>query len=190
MALTKRNYAFTFYCSSIKDALLFVIVIYTKKFTFYCSSIKETGYFKYGGIVFPFTFYCSSIKDKWLPILHRWSYAFTFYCSSIKEKSGKTSKEELYLYLHSTVVLLKMASSFDGTLTGMRFTFYCSSIKELQLAFGLDLLPLFTFYCSSIKENLKPTWLMSWKNLHSTVVLLKNWKRTRLGLYRHIYILL
>ena len=76
-------------------------------FTFYCSSIKTVGFCTRTWRRFIFTFYSSSIKTKYGRLLAYVYLEFTFYCSSIKTLPEEKPKDVLE-DLHSTVVLLKL----------------------------------------------------------------------------------
>ena len=105
----------------------------------------------------------------------------------------------IFVYLHSTVVLLKVNAIKSVTTRVWKFTFYCSSIKSLKmvlLSMGLEIFTFycssiksfssnaksnsslkFTFYCSSIKRFTAEMHLEDNLDLHSTVVLLKDTKQ-------------
>ena len=65
---------------------------------------------------------------------HKWNLTleiFTFYCSSIKGVIELLTDDAVYIYLHSTVVLLKDIEYQPLIDINSKFTFYCSSIKGI-----------------------------------------------------------
>ena len=98
--------------------------------------------------------------------------SFTFYCSSIKISLVITLSSSRS-HLHSTVVLLKARNG--NRIANVEFDLHSTVVLLKGNSSGaiFYLKNLFTFYCSSIKAVYNIIRKENIKDLHSTVVLLK-----------------
>ncbi len=107
-------------------------------------------YFILPPLLFVFTFHYVSIKTSSFKTFFIYALSFTFHYVSIKTQ---------YWWLHQAA--------------GRKFTFHYVSIKTSNMRKCLKFQMSFTFHYVSIKTQVCPNTVISDKNLHSTMYLLK-----------------